>query len=412
MPIYEYRGFDAAGKSARGIIDAESPKVARAKLRKNGVLATEVVEERKGGAEASGGGSQSLEIGRWVGRVSAQDVALVTRQLATLLAAGLPLVESLAGLIDQVDNLRLKKILGEVRSKVNEGSSLADALAAHSKVFSDLYVSMIRAGETSGALDVVLARLADYIESQIKLRNNVLAALAYPAFMLAVTFGVVIILVTWVIPKVTSVLQSVGKQLPLPTVILIGISDFFRNYWWGILAGGAVVVWGGRRYLASKRGRTWFDGFKLRMPIFGNLLQRVALSRFSRTLSTLLSSGVAMPTALEIVEAIVANVVLADAIEQARRSILEGATVADPLKRSGLFPPIVVQMISVGERSGEIEGMLLKVSETFDREVEASVGALTSLLGPVIILIMGAVIFFIMISVLLPIFEMNQIIRK
>lgn len=409
MPVFEYKGINDRGKNVKGVIDADTLRTAQTRLRKEGVFPTDFVEEK-----ASPGRrliSQEISFSGLFSRIRSQDIAILTRQLATLTAAGLPLIESLAALVDQVDNIRLKKVLTEVREKVNEGSSLADALRHFPRVFSELYTNMIGAGESSGALDVVLLRLADYIEDRLKLRNRVFAALAYPVLMLVVMFGVIVLLMTFVIPKVTLIFDDMGQSLPVYTQALISLSNFMTDYWWLILAGGLFLGFGVRSYLKSPGGRMRFDRSILRIPVIGKLFKMVAISRFTKTLSTLLAGGIPILKSMDIVRNVVNNVILAKAVEDARENIAEGATIAEPLRRSKMFPPIVIHMVSVGEQSGELEGMLMKVSESFDNEVETTVTGLTSLLEPIIIVLMGGVVFFIMISILLPIFQMNQLIR-
>ncbi len=409
MPVFEYKGINDRGKNVKGVIDADTLRTARARLRKEGVFPTDFVEEKASPSRRLT--SKEVSFSGLFTRIRSQDIALLTRQLATLTAAGLPLIESLTALVDQVDNVRFKKVLTEVRDKVNEGSSLADALRPFPRVFSELYTNMIGAGESSGALDVVLLRLADYIEDRLKLRNKIFAALAYPVLMLVVMSGVIVLLMTFVIPKVTLIFDDMGQSIPVYTRTLISISNFMKDYWWLILAGGVLLGFGVRSYLKSPGGRMRFDRSILRVPVIGKLFKMVAISRFTKTLSTLLAGGIPILKSMDIVRNVVNNVILAKAVEDARENISEGATIAEPLRRSKLFPPIVIHMVSVGEQSGELESMLMKVSESFDNEVETIVTGLTSLLEPIIIVLMGGVVFFIMISILLPIFQMNQLIR-
>ncbi|UCD84270.1 MAG: type II secretion system inner membrane protein GspF [Deltaproteobacteria bacterium] len=409
MPVFEYKGINDRGKNVKGVIDADTLRAARARLRKEGIFTTDLAE-----GKASPGRrliSREVSFSSLFTRIKSQDIALLTRQLATLTAAGLPLIESLSALVDQVDNIRLKNVLTEVRDKVNEGSSLADAMRQSPRIFSELYTNMIGAGETSGALDVVMLRLADYIEDRLRLRNRIFAALAYPVLMLIVMTGVIILLMTFVIPKVTLIFDDMGQSVPVYTRALISFSNFTKDYWWIILMVGLLLGFGVRRYLRSPGGRKRFDTSILRVPVIGKLFRMVAISRFTKTLSTLLSGGIPILKSMDIVKNVVNNVPLAQAVEDARENISEGATIAEPLRRSKIFPPIVIHMVSVGERSGELEDMLMKVSESFDNEVETTVTGLTSLLEPLIIIFMGGIVFFIMISILLPIFQMNQLIR-
>jgi general secretion pathway protein F len=416
MPVFEYTGLTEAGKNVRGIRDAESSKVLRQILRKDGVYLTEARAAEAGAVvgEQKTGLSREVDVGAMLGftGVSAQDLAIATRQLATLIAAGIPLVDALSALVDQVEQPRLKRIMGAIKQKVNEGSSLADALNEHPKVFSNLYVNMIRAGESSGALDVVLVRLADFTESQSLLRNKIIGAMLYPAIMLVVGMAIVGILFVVVIPKVTKVFEDMNVALPWTTRILIAVSAFARDYWYVLLAALPLLVFGARRWVKSPRGRARWDRLKLRAPVFGELTRMLALSRFAKTLATLLASGVPLLTAMDIVKNVVSNTLLADVIEHARDSIREGESIAAPLKRSGQFPPLVYHMIAIGERSGQLEEMLQNVAKSYEAQVEMRIGALTSLLEPVMIVAMGGGVAFIVFSILMPIMQLNTFVPQ
>jgi general secretion pathway protein F len=416
MPVFEYTGLTEAGKNVRGIRDAESSKVLRQILRKDGVYLTEARAAEAGAVvgEQKTGLSREVDVGAMLGftGVSAQDLAIATRQLATLIAAGIPLVDALSALVDQVEQARLKRIMGAIKQKVNEGSSLADALNEHPKVFSNLYVNMIRAGESSGALDVVLVRLADFTESQSLLRNKIIGAMLYPAIMLVVGVAIVSILFVVVIPKVTKIFEDMNVALPWTTRILIAVSSFARDYWYVLLAALPLLLLGVRRWVKSPRGRARWDRLKLRAPVFGELTRMLALSRFAKTLATLLASGVPLLTAMDIVKNVVSNTLLADVIEHARDSIREGESIAAPLKRSGQFPPLVYHMIAIGERSGQLEEMLQNVAKSYEAQVEMRIGALTSLLEPVMIVCMGGGVAFIVFSILMPIMQLNTFVPK
>jgi general secretion pathway protein F len=406
MPVYSYAGLSADGKNVSGIIDAESPRAARTKLRRSGVFPTTLAETR---GEATPRASRSIS--RLFERISPQDLSVMTRQLSTLVSAGLPLVDCLSALIDQVDSERLKRILTQTREGVNEGSSLADALAAHPKVFSDLYVNMVRAGEASGALDVVLLRLADYTESTARLRAKLRSALTYPIIMVVVGGAILFFLLSYVVPKITRIFTESKQVLPLPTRVLMAVSSTFAAWWPVVLLLLAAIALGLRYYVRTPTGRMRYDRWLLRMPVFGKLLQKIAVARFSRTLSTLLRSGIGLLPSLDIVKNIVDNRVLFDATEAARDAIREGQSIAPPLKKSGIFPPLMIHMIAVGERSGQLEEMLFKTAETYEAEVDGTIATLTTLLEPVMILFMGGLVLFIVLSILLPIFQMNQLIR-
>jgi len=353
-----------------------------------------------------------VKLGRLVrGRVTAEDVAILTRQLSTLLHAGVTLVDSLTALVDQTEKERLKRIVSDVKTRVNEGSSLADALAQHGKVFGNLYVNMVRAGEASGALDAVLARLADFTEGQAKLRQKVVGTLIYPAIMTVIGSGILALLMTVVVPKVTKIFESMKVTLPWTTRLLIFTSNTLANWWWLLipLAIGAVVSF--LRWKQSPKGRPVWDRFVLRAPVFGSLVRMLAIARFSRTLSTLLKSGVPLLTAMDITKNVVSNGVLAEVVENARDAIREGESIAGPLKRSGEFPPLVHHMIAIGERSGQLEEMLLNVADSYETQVSVRVGALTALMEPLIIVAMGVAVAFVAFSILMPILQLNTSIR-
>jgi len=408
MSVFAYKGFDSAGKTVSGVVDADSQRTARAMLRREGVFATEFQEEIVQERPIL---KREFTFRGLLARIKVQDVAIVTRQLATLLGAGLPLVEALSATIEQADILPMKRILSQVRDRVNEGSTLADALAQHTKAFSELYVNMVRAGEASGALEVVLQRLADFMENQVSIRATFWAHMIYPLVMIVIAFAVVFLLMVKVIPKLTQIFQDIHRTLPLPTKLLIASSNFASTYWPLILIIIVGLIIGMRQFRRTARGREWMDRVSLRLPLFGKLIRISAMSRFSRTLSTLLASGVPIVKALDIVSAIVGNVVLSRAIDAAKERITEGMSIAEPLRQSKVFPPMVIRMIAVGEQSGELEGMLERVAVAFDREVDAKLKVFTSLLQPVVILIMAGMVGFIIVSILLPILEINQMVK-
>jgi general secretion pathway protein F len=405
MPVYEYHGLSAEGKKVKGIIDAPTPRMARTKLRSMTIFPVEIREETHIPQKAED------PLAKLFQRVRPQDVSIVTRQLSTLVEAGSPLVSALDAIIEQTDHHGLKKVIAQVREEIKEGRSFADALEQHRKVFTDLYVNMIRAGEESGALEGVLLRLADFTENQILLRNRIRAALAYPIFMTIVGAGVMGFLLTFVIPTVSQVFQEMGHTLPLPTRILMAVSAVFRGYWWGIIGAGILSLVGVRRYLQTPEGALHWDRVKLRLPLFGGIILRGAVARFARTLATLLQGGLPILNSLEIAKTVVNNQLLAQAIEETKLEVREGGGIAPALKSSGFFPSIVTHMIATGEASGNLEKMLSKVADAYEAEVQTKVTALTSILEPAIILVMGLVVGFIVISILLPIFEMNQLVR-
>jgi general secretion pathway protein F len=409
MPVFEYKGLSETGKAVSGLLEADTAKSLRGMLRKTGVYLTEVVGQQQEGERT---GSPKVELGKLVGgRITTDDVAIITRQLSTLLGAGVALVEALNALVDQTEKERLKRILSDVKQRVNEGSSLADALAQHQKIFGSLYVNMVRAGEHSGALDAVLMRLADFTESQARLRQRVTGTLLYPAVMLVIGAGILVMLMTVVVPKVIKIFESMKHALPWNTRLLIFASDFIQNYWWILfpgLIGGVIAFF---RWKQTPSGRAIWDRQVLKAPVFGELVRMLAVARFTRTLATLLKSGVPLLTSMDIVKNVVTNSVLADVVEKARENIREGESIATPLKRSGEFPPLVHHMIAIGERSGQLEDMLVSIADSYESQVQVRIGALTSLLEPLIIVAMGVVIGFVAFAILKPILELNTAIK-
>jgi general secretion pathway protein F len=404
VAVYEYKGLDGAGRITKGIIDADSPRLARVKLRRSGVFPTDIMTDR----HAKKSVAQGVSIGELFTRIRSQDISIMTRQMATLVGAGLPIVEALNALIDQTENARLKKVITQVREGVNEGSSLSDAMGRFPKVFSELYVNMINAGESSGALDIVLKRLADFMENQVMLKNKVVSALSYPLILVLVGIAVLSFLLVYVVPKVVRIFDELQQALPIPTIVLISVTDFLRDYWWALLI---VIVLGLRQYAATESGHRNYDRLILKLPITGKLLRIIVTTRFARTLAILLNSGIPLLRSMDIARAIVNNVVISGAIESAKEGVREGESIAEPLRRSEVFPSMVTHMIAVGEKTGELEGMLFKVSEAYDNEVETTISRITSLLGPLVILVLGAIVLFIVLAILLPMFEMNQIVR-
>jgi general secretion pathway protein F len=413
MPVYAYKGLDSKGKSVSGNKEADSAKGLRAALRRDGVFLTECREQdvAKMAGLAGGGGislRRDVNLKNLFGWVSKQDVAVFTRQVATLLKAGIPLTETLGALVEQTENERLRSIVAHLRQQVNEGSAFADALGQHPKVFPDLYVNMVRAGETAGNLDQVLFRLADFEESSLRLRSKVQSALIYPAIMLVVGSVIMGILMIVVVPKITAIFQDMGKSLPWNTELLIFMSSFAGRWWPLLIALTIAGIFLFRAWKRTPKGHELWDRFVLKLWVVGPLKRILSVSRFARTLGTMLSSGVPLLRSLDIVKFILDNMVLQKVVEEAHDAIREGDTIAAPLKRSGQFPPLVVHMIAVGERSGQLETMLDNVAEAYDRDVETKLQRLTALLEPVMILLMGGVVAFVVFSILMPIMDMNQ----
>jgi general secretion pathway protein F len=407
MPVFEYVAIDSAGKNRKGIIDADSSRTARRKLRAEGIYPTHLEETQAGEPRDK---PSRFQVQFTLQRVRRAELVNTTRQLATLLSAGLPLVSALSGVLEQVKRPALRKVLSQVRERVKEGMSLAAAFQEHPKVFPSVYTAMIHAGETSGTLELVVERLADFGEQQLALQRQVRSTLAYPILMLTVGLGVVVFLMAYVIPKVTQIFVDMKQDLPLPTTVLIGVSEFFHTYWPALVLVLIIVFLAGRHYVKTDAGRSRYHRLLLRLPIVGPIVEKVAMARITRTLGTLLNNGVPLLSAMEIVSNLVNNVILRQAMEEARQEISEGASITTPLARGGIFPPVVIQMISVGEQSGNLEGMLFKIADTFDSEVESSVTTLTSLLGPVMILFLAFFVGYVVLAVLLPIFEMSHLV--
>jgi len=408
MPVFAYKGVNAAGRSIQGFVDADSARTARTRLRRDGVFLTELAEEAREDAAAARASRFPTFTLR---RISSLDLALTTRQLSTLIAAGIPLVSALGALTEQAENKRLKGVLGGVRDRVNEGASLAEALA-QAGPFPDLFVGMVRAGEAGGALETVLERLAEYLESQVRLRNKVGSILIYPAVMFFFAMVVVAALVTLVLPQITELLTSLDQELPIYTRLIIGLSNFARGWWWALLAGGVGlgVLLGAA--IRTERGRRAWDRLKLDLPVVGRVVRLVAISRFTRTLSTLLAGGIPIVRALDVSKHVAANVILGDAVDAARTSLTEGATLAAPLRASGEFPAMVVHMVDVGERSGALEAMLAKVADTYDEQVETAVTRLTALLEPLLIMFMVGIVLVIIFATLAPLLQITSSLQR
>jgi len=404
MAAFEWRGVNAAGRTVKGVRDAETRKALQIVLRREGVMVTEVLDE----SAAKKRKAREVDLKRFFRRTTLLDVAMMTRQLATLLGAGIPLVDALSALIDQLDDPDLKGALTQTRDRVNEGTSFGDALQAHPKIFSTLFVNMVAAGESSGTLEVVLTRLAEFLESQGKMRNKIIAAIAYPGFMAAIGVLVIGIMMTVVVPKVTAIYDSFNQSLPWYTNILIFVSDLLAGFWWLFLIVIVGSIEGFRRWRRTAEGRAKWDRFVLRVPIFGRLATMVAVSRFSRTLSTLLGSGVQILRAMEITGRVLGNTELTRIVDEARTSVREGESIAVPLKKSGRFPPIMIHMIAIGERSGQLEQMLEHVANAYDNQVDARLSALTALLEPVMIVFMGGFAGSIAFAILMPLLQMNE----
>jgi general secretion pathway protein F len=409
MPVYNYKALKDDGGSDAGVIDADSPKDARLKLKNRRLHVTDL-QTLGGGEEKGGNGGLRRPRFKFFARRRPDQIAMLTRQLATLLGSGIPMIGAITAIIDQVEYRDLKAALMDVREKVSQGGSLSDAMGGHPIYFSELYVNMVRAGEAGGNLDKVLFRVADYMHAQNRTRAKVMAALTYPLIMLLIGTGVVVILLTYVVPKIMEVIQKQGKAaLPLPTEILLALSGFMGRYWWLLLAIGVGVAVLFAHARTTKAGRLWIDTMKLRIPVLGNLLKKSSISRFAITFATLLESGLPVLEAMGVVRKVVDNELLAETLDMVRQKIAEGADIATPLKQSKVFPPVVGYMIGVGEESGRLEELLKKTAEAYDEEVDVAAQKMTSLLEPLMIVVMSVVVGFIVLAILLPILEMSNI---
>ena len=412
MPVFEYVGLDAAGRAAKGLIEADNAKVARTRLRKQGVYPTDVKEQAKGATRGKGLNVQ-IDLSRYLQMISPRDISQLTQQLSTLIGASVPMVEALTALVDQTEKAKLRVILSQVKERVNEGVTLADALAEHPRVFDNLFVQMVRAGEKSGALDEVLDRLATYSDSQVKLQGKVISALIYPILMTCVGVLILAGLFMGVIPRIRHMFASMGGEetLPLLSRVVFAFGDLVFGWWFTFPFAGAALAFGIRRYIYTPKGRAQWDLMKMKIPVFGKVNRLIAVSRFCRTLGTLLVSGVPIVASLDIARNIVGNVVLAKAIQQAADNIQEGQSIAQPLKASGQFPPVVTHMIAIGEKTGELERMLNLVADAYDGQVENTLEAMTSVLGPLVILGMGGSVFLVALALLLPMMNLMSLVK-
>ena len=409
MPVFQYKGIDAGGAARAGILDADSAKEARLQLRSMHVHVTELEP-----LSALTVGSSRRFLPKFLQKRHREEVVLLTRQLGTMLRSGIPLASCLTALVEQAGHQDLEVVLRDIREKVTQGATFADALAHHPGYFDDLFVNMVKAGEAAGNLDVILARLADFMQKQERIRAKVKAALAYPIVMIVFGILVVTVLMTFVVPRILSVLKK-GPQkdapLPLPTQILVTVSTFMGNYWWAILI-ALIVLWLMFRVaMRSEEFQYKWDRFRLRLPILGDLFRKSAVSRFCTTFGTLLKSGIPALQALTIVKGIVGNVVLARVVDEIHQKIVEGADISGPVKKSGVFPPVVGYMIAVGEQSGTLEEMLERVAESYDSEVEITSQKVTSLIEPILIVCLSLVVGFIVVAILLPILQIGHLAR-
>ena len=409
MTVFDFTALDARGKTITGIIDADSAAAARQKIRTAGNFPVKLKEVKESATERSERKSGGLS--KLFTRIRPAEITIMTRQLATLIGAGFPLVSALEALMNQVASPAMKKTVAQIKGDIVEGSTFADALAKFPTAFSPVYINMVRAGETSGTLEIVLERLAEITEKQQALQSRVVTAMIYPILILLIGALILAFLFIYVIPNITSIFNDMKQALPLPTQILITTSDLFKIYWW-LLAGLIVAALLGLHQLRkTTAGRSWIDRTILRLPMVGGLVRKLAAARFARTLGSLLDNGVSMLPAMAIVQNIVGNVHIAAAVQTANVEVGKGQALGKALDIDHLFPPIAIQMIQVGEQSGDLEEMLNKVADVFEKEVETTVMRLTALLEPIMVLAMAVVVLFIVLSICLPIFEMRTLVR-
>lgn len=403
MPSYAYVVRDRQGKILTGIADGENQEAVVSKLRRAGYIITGVSLR-----------SQAKTLGQMferMKRVKAKDLAIFSRQFATMIHAGLPLTRCLSILVQQTGNPGFKKIIEQIQKDVESGQPLSSALARHTKVFSGLFVSMIMAGETGGVLDEVLMRLADHLEKEVALKQKIKSSTIYPILMFAFAIIIVFFMVTFIVPVFASMFQNLGGTLPTPTRVLMTASGVMRNYWYVVFGSIGGLIYLFKRLISTKAGRYWFDKTKLRLPIIGHLVQKNVIARFTRTLGTLINSGVPILGALEIVATTAGNAVVANAMQEVRSSIKEGETIAKPLEESGVFPPMVVQMIAVGEETGALDVILEKVADFYEEEVASAVDGLTSVIEPIMLVFIGLVVGGILMSLYLPMFNLINLIK-
>ena len=406
MTVYIYKAKDKNGTYVEGNISASDYKGAIQQIRKLNYFPVKV-SEGKGSSKLSSG--MALSMPSWGSPIPLKDLMTLTQQLATLVDSGLTLDDGLATLIKLSETEKIRSVLADVRKQVHAGSSFADALAEHPKVFSKLYVNMIRAGEAGGILGETLSRLALFMEKSVELKNSIRSAMVYPAILTLVGGTAVIILITFVIPQFSKLFEEMGAALPLPTQIMLGLSSLIINYWPALILATAGFVAAFTFYIKTNNGRLKWDGMLLKLPLFGPLIQKIEVSRFSLTLATLLKSGVPILQAMGIVQSILINRVVSDSIVVLQQALKKGNGLSGPLQKAGIFPPMAVHMITVGETSGALDEMLTKVSKTYDKEVEQSIKQVIALIEPMMILLMAVIIGFIVVSMLLAIFSANDI---
>ncbi len=399
MPKFSWEGKSRTGQVQKGDMEAPSEAVVTAQLRRQGIMPSKIKERGKGF-------DVELKIPGMEPKVTTKDLVVFTRQFATMIDAGLPLVQCLDILGKQQENKSFKKMLIDVKESVESGSTFADALKKHPRAFDELYVNLVAAGEVGGILDTILNRLAAYIEKALKLKKQVKSAMTYPTTIIGIAFVVIAVILVFVIPAFEKMFADFGGALPMPTQIVINISDFIQNYILVIIGGMIAFVVAIKRIYRTKKGREKMDAWALKLPVFGILIRKVAVAKFTRTLGTMISSGVPILDGLDIVAKTAGNKTVETAIYKVKQSISEGKTIAEPLEKSGVFPSMVCQMIAVGEQSGSIDTMLNKIADFYDDEVDDAVGNLTAMMEPLLMLFLGTTVGGLVIAMYLPIFKL------
>jgi type IV pilus assembly protein PilC len=396
MPYFNYTIRDANGQTRSGKVEAPNAEELKKRLQSEGLQVLEVTEDRKAPRVPAGG----------YGRVKLSDLAIFARQFSTMLDAGVSLIRCLDVLQAQTNNARLRKILMDLSARVESGESLSRSMARHPKAFSQLIIGLIRAGEVGGVLEESLQRIAGFLEKDVELRRKIRSALTYPVIVLLAAVGIVIFLVSWLVPQFASLFKELGiKEMPAPTQFLIDLSALFTERWYVVIIAVVAILIAYKLFVSTRVGRRVADRVKLRIPVFGPLHHKIVMARFSRTMGTLLASGVPILQAMETVAGVVGNSVVSDAVIESRARIREGEKIADPLQRSKMFPPMVVHMVSVGEESGSLDHMLNKIADFYENEVEMTIASLTAAIEPVMIVLLGFIVGFIVISMFLPMIE-------
>ncbi|MDI6792768.1 MAG: type II secretion system F family protein [bacterium] len=399
---FTYKAKNTAGDAVSGTIEADSERMAIAKLRQRRLNILSLAEERRTFLKKIAGAG-------WQGRVRLADLSLFSRQLSTLVNAGVPIIQSLITLVEQTTRKKLQEVIASVREEIERGATISNALEKHPDVFSEFYISMVRAGESGGVLDEILVRIADYLENLAQLRRKVITAMAYPGTVSVIATAVTIFIMLVIIPPFQEIYKTLGVELPIPTIILLHVSDILRHHFLWVFAVLVLIAYFFVKFVRTERGRELFDHYSLKVPLFGSLFRKIAIAKFSRTFSTMVRAGVPILEAMEVVAKTAGNKTVETAVMNARNFIREGEKITDPLRDCGVFPPMVVQMIAIGEESGSLDIMLEKLADFYDQQVDAAVASLASMIEPILILLMGAIIGSIIIAVFLPILLMPTV---